>query len=58
VILGPEHWDAWLDRDFADLDELAAMLQPAPEALLAEYPVSTLVNSVKNNFAQCIEPLR
>ena len=57
VILGPEHWDAWLDREVADLDQLAAMLQPAPEGLLGEYPVSTLDNSVKNNFAECIEPL-
>ncbi|MGW6337053.1 SOS response-associated peptidase [Nocardia rhamnosiphila] len=44
-----EHWDAWLDPDHRAPSDL---LGPPSEALVAEIaarPVSTLVNSVKNN---------
>ena len=57
VLLAPEHWDRWLDRTLDDVDALRAMLRPAPEGGLAEYPVSTLVNDVKNDFPECVSPL-
>ncbi|HEX9968783.1 MAG TPA: SOS response-associated peptidase, partial [Acidimicrobiales bacterium] len=57
VVLPPEAWDVWLDRDFDDTDALAALLKPAPDDLLELYPVSTAVNSVGNDDAQLVMPL-
>jgi len=57
VVLAEEHWDRWLDREFDDVEVLRDELRPAPEGLLAEHPVSTLVNDVKNDFPECVAPL-
>ncbi len=56
VVLPADRWDRWLDPGFAEVDALLAMLTPSAEALAA-YPVSTLVNSVRNNLPDCILPL-
>ncbi|NUP28466.1 MAG: SOS response-associated peptidase [Nocardia sp.] len=51
-----EHWAAWLDPDHPAPAELLA---PPTEALVAEIaarPVSTLVNSVKNNGPELLAP--
>jgi putative SOS response-associated peptidase YedK len=58
VVLTEDHWDQWLDPDFGDTEELRAMLGPVDSAVMAEYPVSTLVNKVANNYPECIEPLK
>jgi putative SOS response-associated peptidase YedK len=58
VVLTEDVWDRWLDPDFGDLEELRSMLQPFDPNAMAEYSVSTLVNKVANNYAECIEPLR
>ena len=55
--LPEEHWDRWLDRDFEDVGALKRLLVPAADDGLTEYPVSTLVNSVRNNLPECIVPL-
>ncbi len=57
VILPEGAWDRWLDRGFGDVETLQSMLGPESGGVLAEHPVSTLVNSVKNNFPECVEPL-
>ncbi len=56
AVLPPEHWERWLDREFADEAALQAMLRPSAEAMAA-HPVSTLVNSVRNDLPDCIVPL-
>jgi putative SOS response-associated peptidase YedK len=56
VVLARPQWDRWLDAEFADAGALGELLVPTTEAL-AEHPVSTLVNSVRNNFPDCIAPL-
>ncbi|MCB2222692.1 MAG: SOS response-associated peptidase [Actinobacteria bacterium] len=56
VVLPTAAWDRWLDRDFSDTDALRALLAPSAEAMSA-HPVSTLVNSVRNNLPECIAPL-
>jgi len=56
VVLSAGQWDRWLDREFTDADALQAMLTPSSEAMAA-HPVSTLVNSVRNNLPDCIVPL-
>jgi putative SOS response-associated peptidase YedK len=42
-------WDAWLDRDLRDPDVVAGLLQPIDSEIIMEHPVSSRVNSVKNN---------
>lgn len=56
VVLPADLWATWLDREFADADALQAMLVPSGEAMVA-HPVSTLVNSVRNNLPECIVEL-
>ncbi len=57
VVLPPEAWDTWLDRDNTDADELGALLKPAPDDLLELFPVSTAVNSVGNDSGELVLPL-
>jgi putative SOS response-associated peptidase YedK len=49
VILPESAWEQWLDPDEHDVDALAKLLVPAPNALLEAYPVSTAVNNARNN---------
>jgi len=58
VVLTEDAWERWLDPEFGDVDELRSMLTSLDPAVMAEYPVSTLVNKVANNYADCIAPLR
>ena len=57
VILPESAWADWLDRDNKDRGYLESLLTPFPEEEMAEHPVSTLVNKVANNYADCIQPL-
>jgi putative SOS response-associated peptidase YedK len=56
MTIGPADWSAWLDPDHGP-DEVAALLTPAVSTRLDAYPVSTLVNSVRNNGPELIEPM-
>jgi putative SOS response-associated peptidase YedK len=56
VILPPEAIDPWLDPAEENLERLLALLRPAREDLLVATPVSTLVNSVKNDEPACLSP--
>lgn len=56
VVLEPEEFAGWLDPE-TPADVLAAMLDPAADGVLAGYPVSPRVNSVKNDDATLIEPV-
>jgi putative SOS response-associated peptidase YedK len=51
VILPPEAWDTWLDRDNEDLELLGKLLVPAPPHLIVLRPISTAVNNVRNDSA-------
>jgi putative SOS response-associated peptidase YedK len=56
VILPQEHLDKWLkteDSSVSDALELAENSKPT----LEKYPVSSLVNYVKNNSPACLKPL-
>jgi putative SOS response-associated peptidase YedK len=57
VILLPESWDAWLDPDNKDVEQLAALLEPAPEDLLMLWPVDPAVGNIRNNRPELQEPL-
>ena len=56
VILPEERWAPWLDRANDDLDSLTAMLVPLPDGLLTATPVAKLVNNVRNNGPELLEP--
>jgi putative SOS response-associated peptidase YedK len=58
VMLAPEVWDTWLDPANEDAEALLELLRTRPAVTLAEYAVSTLVNNVRNNVPEIIEPLR
>mgnify|MGYP001238892541 CR=1 FL=1 len=49
-------WAAWLNPD-EGADSAARLLVPAMAGALDAYPVSTLVNSVRNNGPELLEPL-
>jgi putative SOS response-associated peptidase YedK len=57
AILPPDNYDLWLDPGFKDVPEVGAMLKPYDAALMRSYPISTRVNSVDNDDAQCSERL-
>jgi len=48
VLLPQEAWDDWLDPAVNDRDYLLSLLVPAPDDVLATYPISTRVNDVRN----------
>lgn len=49
VSLSPETWDAWLDRDLTDPEAVRSLIRTIDPEMIMEHPVSSRVNSVKNN---------
>ena len=56
VILPGEARERWLDRN-ADAASLRELLVPLPSAEMDAYPVSTFVNSPRNDGPECVAPL-
>jgi putative SOS response-associated peptidase YedK len=57
MVIAPESWAGWLRPGSADIGGLRALLTPAAARGLASFPVSTAVNSVRNNGPDLIEPV-
>jgi putative SOS response-associated peptidase YedK len=57
VILPPDAWDTWLDRDNDDLELLGKLLVPSPPQIIAMHPVSTDVNNVRNKGPELTQPI-
>jgi putative SOS response-associated peptidase YedK len=57
VIMPPDRWDAWLDRDLTDQVAIKDLMGVYSAELMSEYAVSTLVNKVQNNTADLLTPL-
>jgi putative SOS response-associated peptidase YedK len=60
MLVTPDQWADWLDPGNSDTKHLIATMLPAvPDAAggLTSYPVSTAVNSVRNNGPDLIEPV-
>lgn len=55
VILSPDEYDLWLDPEFQGKDKLLSMLGPYPADEMQAYPVSTVVNSPRNETPACVE---
>jgi putative SOS response-associated peptidase YedK len=56
AIIAPAHYDLWLDSRISDNQEIMQYLTSAPSSQLTAYPVSTRVNSPRNNDERCIRP--
>lgn len=60
MVITPDSWTDWLDPTNNDKELLLATMQPATSSGaggLTSYPVSTAVNSVRNNGPALVEPL-
>jgi putative SOS response-associated peptidase YedK len=57
VILAPSDYDLWLDPGVQEAELLQPLLRPYPSENMIAYPISTWVNSPRNEGPQCIEPL-
>jgi putative SOS response-associated peptidase YedK len=57
VILSPDAWDTWLDRDNDDLELLGKLLVPSPPQIISMHPVSTDVNNVRNKGPELTQPI-
>jgi putative SOS response-associated peptidase YedK len=57
MIIDPARWADWLDPANSDVADVRALLSPAAACGLTTFPVSTQVNSVRNNGPQLIEPI-
>ena len=57
VILSPDDYDLWLDPGMTDTAAAVDMLKPYDATLMKGYPVSTRVNSVTNDDAECSLPV-
>lgn len=49
VALDPTVWDAWLDRSITDPAQAEGLIRPIDPALITAHPVSSRVNSVRND---------
>ena len=57
VILSQNDIAIWLDQKIDQPEPLLPLLDPYPDDEMAAYPVSTLVNSPKNESGECVAPL-
>lgn len=57
VILAERDHDVWLDSKNANADALQKLLTPYPAEEMRAYPISTRVNSVKNDGPELVEPV-
>jgi putative SOS response-associated peptidase YedK len=57
MVIDPSSWGDWLDPANHDVSDLRSLLVPAATSGLQTYPVSTDVNSVRNNGPSLIEPI-
>ena len=57
VILDAKDFDRWLDPAVQDPAKLQPLLVPYSGSDMTAYPISTFVNSPRNQGPQCIEPV-
>ncbi len=57
VILPKASHEMWLDINFQDKAQLESLLTPFPADEMASHPVSTVVNSPRNDESGCVSPL-
>jgi putative SOS response-associated peptidase YedK len=58
VILDRADYDLWLDPGMTNVEAASEMLKPYDARLMRSYPVSTRVNHVGNDDAECSTPIQ
>lgn len=58
VILSKEMARLWIDQSDIEPAALTELMLPCPDDWLAKTPVSTLVNNVRNESPECIQPVK
>ena len=56
VILDPDSYDVWLDPGIVDAQVVSELLKPCNACVMRSYPVSTRINHVANDDAECSQP--
>lgn len=56
VILDQDSYDLWLDPGMQDVAAVSELLKPYDARLMRCYPVSTRINHVANDDAECSQP--
>jgi len=57
VILRQDDYELWRDPTFGDAVSVSEMLRPFDARKMRHYPVSTRVNNVRNDDADCAKPV-
>jgi putative SOS response-associated peptidase YedK len=57
VVLAPGAWARWLDPGLQDASELFGLFEPSPADDLELFAVAPLVNNVRNNGPELIQPI-
>ncbi len=58
VVLDAAALERWLDPSLTDAGAAQALLRPCPDGVLDAYPVPPLVNQVRNDGPELIQPVR
>lgn len=58
VILDPGDYDVWLDPGMKDSAGVSELLRPFDPTAMRCYPVSSRVNNVQNDDAECARPVK
>jgi putative SOS response-associated peptidase YedK len=53
VILDPDSYDLWLDPGMKNVGSVSELLKPCNAKIMRSYPVSTRVNQVISDDAEC-----
>ena len=56
VILDRQDYDLWLDREREHPQDVLPLLTPFPADRMQLTPISTLVNSTRNDRPECVQP--
>jgi putative SOS response-associated peptidase YedK len=57
VILDPDNYDLWLDPGMTNIEAISEMLKPYDARQMRCYPISTRINYVANDDAECSAPV-
>jgi putative SOS response-associated peptidase YedK len=57
VILDPADYDVWLDPGMTNVGAVSGLLKPFDPGQMRSYPVSSRVNNVTNDDAECSTPV-
>jgi putative SOS response-associated peptidase YedK len=57
VVLDPDGYELWLDPGMTKVEAVSDLLKPSDARLMRCYPISTRINHVANDDAECARPV-